>query len=92
MESAGGEEADRRGRWLAVKDDVHQHQLDSCHPSHGTCTHACPSDGIITVFPFCAREGRRETDIIDVRAISPIFSFKKKKTFLSHGWTNTDWI
>ena len=44
MESAGGEEANRRKR-LAVEDDVHQHQLDSHHPSHGTCTHARPSDG-----------------------------------------------
>lgn len=44
MESAGGEEADGRRR-LAVEDHVHQHQLEPRHPSHGTCAHACPSDG-----------------------------------------------
>ncbi|KAF3705657.1 hypothetical protein EXN66_Car021348 [Channa argus] len=37
-----------QGKWLAVKDHVHQHQLDSYHPSHGTCTHACSSDGSST--------------------------------------------
>jgi len=46
VEPAGGEET-HRWRWLAVKDHVRQHQLDSHHPSHGTCTHARPSDGKI---------------------------------------------
>lgn len=44
VESAGGEETNRR-KWLAVKGHVHQHQLDSHHPPHGTCTYACSSDG-----------------------------------------------
>lgn len=44
MESGGGEEAHRRRR-LAVQGDVHQHQLDSPHPSYGACTHGRPSDG-----------------------------------------------
>lgn len=47
MESAGREEANRR-KWLAFQDHVHQHQLDSHHPSYGTCTHARPSDGNLT--------------------------------------------
>lgn len=44
VESARREKANRR-KWLAVEDHVHQHQLDSHHPSNGTCTHARPSDG-----------------------------------------------
>lgn len=74
MESAGGEEADRR-RWLAVKDHVHQHQLDSRHPPHGTCAHACPSDGkfdvIILFFKF--RKEARRVDVKDGTAKTPIF-------------------
>lgn len=52
VESAGREEANRRER-LAVKDHVHQHQLDSHHPSHGTCTHARPSDGKLKAIFTC---------------------------------------
>ncbi len=51
VESAGREEANGR-KWLAVEDHVHQHQLDSHHPSHGTCTHARPSDGNLKAFFF----------------------------------------
>ncbi len=51
VESAGREEANR-GEWLAVKNHVHQHQLDSHHPSHGTCTHARPSDGNLKATPM----------------------------------------
>lgn len=44
MESAGREKANGRRR-LAVKDHVHQHQLDTRHPPRDACTHARPSDG-----------------------------------------------
>lgn len=96
MESAGGEEADGRRR-LAVKDDVHQHQLDSRHPSHGTCAHACPPDGnsfICNYFLFEVQERWWKGDLKDLTEKTPVFLIREKNFYSTAGQIQsiTDWI